>query len=78
MVWEPKYKQCDPVLTTAVFLAALVASCLRGAFPIPREGRLVYVVERFVKVIELTNLQWTCGRFAIGGDNDDDDEATGR
>ena len=29
----------EAVLTTAVFLAALVASCLRGAFPVTREDR---------------------------------------
>jgi hypothetical protein len=76
VVREPKNRPENVALTTAVFLAALVASCLRGAFPITREKRLVHVVESVVGVIKSTDLRWTCGRFAIDDDDGDDEEAT--
>ena len=78
MTKDPKMfgEKAKFALTTAVFLAALVASCLRGAFPRRRKKRVSMCVESVAEVIKSTHLRWTCGRFAINGDDGDDDEAT--
>ena len=55
-------------LTAAVFLAALVASCLRGALP-KKKKRVKNPKLKGTTGHIGTDHRWTCGQFAVDSDD---------